>query len=86
MANEQPDPMDSFETWLLRRVAHAVEAGEVPAELLTELHSELTAARARPQEERHAAGGDHYRARSGVVGQFQIQAIILDLTFASLLF
>jgi hypothetical protein len=64
VANEQPDPMDSFETWLLRRVAHAVEAGEVPAELLTELHSELTAARARPQEEGHAAGGDHYRARS----------------------
>jgi hypothetical protein len=50
-----PEPPEGFETWLLRRVAQAVEAGEVPAELVTELQSELAAARERPQEEGRAA-------------------------------
>ncbi len=38
------EPTDSFESWLLRRVAQAVEAGEVPEALLTELQAELEAA------------------------------------------
>ncbi len=46
--------MDTFETWLLRRVALAVEAGEVPEALLTELQAEIEAARDRPQAESHA--------------------------------
>ncbi len=47
--------MDTFETWLLRLVAQAVEADEVPAALLTELQAEIEAAKERPQEEGHAA-------------------------------
>lgn len=43
-----------FETRLLRRVADAVEAGEVSADLLTDLQTEIAVARARPPEERHA--------------------------------
>jgi len=46
--------METFETWLLYRVAHAVEAGEVSGDLLTELQAELKAARERPQAEGHA--------------------------------
>ncbi len=54
MTRPAPDPMDTFETWLLRRVAQAVEAGEVPAGLLTELQAEIETAKARPQKEGHA--------------------------------
>jgi len=36
--------METFETWLLRRVAQAVEAGEVPEALLMELQAEIEAA------------------------------------------
>jgi len=49
-----PDLAEPFETWLLRRVADAVEAGEVSAELLAELHAEIAEARERPPEARHA--------------------------------
>jgi hypothetical protein len=48
---ESPEP---FERWLLRRVAEAVEAGEVSADLLTEIHAEMAEARERPPDERHA--------------------------------
>jgi hypothetical protein len=51
VAADTPDPLEGFETWLLHRVAQAVEAGEVPADLLTELQAELVAARERPEEE-----------------------------------
>ncbi len=37
--------MEAFETWLLHRVAYAVEAGEVSADLLAELRTELERAR-----------------------------------------
>jgi hypothetical protein len=47
--------MDAIKNWLLRRLAQAVEAGDVPADLLTELHAEFEAARERTQEEGHAA-------------------------------
>ncbi len=36
--------MDSFEAWLLRRVAQAVESGGVPEALLMELQAEIEAA------------------------------------------
>jgi hypothetical protein len=49
-----PDPAEPFETWLLHRVAEAVEAGEVSADLLAEIHAEIAEARERPPEERHA--------------------------------
>lgn len=55
MGAEPPEPMEGFEAWLLRRVAQAVEAGEVPTRLLTELQAEFEAARALPQYEGHAA-------------------------------
>ncbi len=54
MGSNEPEPMVTFETWLLRRVAQAVEAGEVAAALLTELQAEIEAARDHPQEESHA--------------------------------
>ncbi len=46
--------MENFEAWLRRRVAQAVEAGEVSADLLAELQAEFEAARGRPQAEAHA--------------------------------
>jgi hypothetical protein len=49
-----PDPADAFETWLLHRVAEAVEGREVSADLLTELHAAIADVRARPPEARDA--------------------------------
>ncbi len=49
-----PDPADLFETWLLHRVAEAVEGAEVSADILTELHSAIAEARARPPESRES--------------------------------
>ena len=49
-----PDPLDTFESWLLHRVAEAVEGAEVSADLLTELHAAIAEARARPPEARDA--------------------------------
>jgi hypothetical protein len=49
-----PKPLEGFESWLLHRVAQAVEAGDVPADLLTELQGACEAARTMPQEEGHA--------------------------------
>jgi len=46
--------MEAVEVWLLHRVAHAVEAGGVSAELLTKLHTQMEGARERSQEEAHA--------------------------------
>jgi hypothetical protein len=60
------DPLDTFERWLLHRVAQAVEAGEMSADLLTELRAEFDAARERPQEEGHAAAVQHIAGLAGV--------------------
>ncbi len=54
MGNDTPAPIETVECWLLRRVAQAVEAGEVSAKLLTDLQAKFEAARAKPQEEGHA--------------------------------
>ncbi len=59
MAGELPEPLEGFEGWLLRRVAQAVEAGEVPATLLTHLQAEIETARERPAAESHAAAVRH---------------------------
>ncbi len=48
------DPTAAFEPWLLPRAAEAVEAGGVPADLLTEPHTEMEQAGEFPQEEGHA--------------------------------
>ena len=53
MACTLPEPVESFEPWLLRRVAQAVEAGEVPADLLAELQTEFEAVREPPEEQSH---------------------------------
>ncbi len=55
MKHDCPGSPEPFERWLVRRVAGAVEAGEVPAALLTELQEEFEAAREKPREESHAA-------------------------------
>jgi hypothetical protein len=49
-----PVPIEAFDTWLLHRVAHVVEAGEMSANLLTKLQAEFAEARERPSNERHA--------------------------------
>ena len=54
MAYTVPEPVESFETWLLRRVAQAVEAGEVSVDLLTELQAEIEAAKEIPQAQSYA--------------------------------
>lgn len=46
------DPRIPFETWLLHRVADAVEGNEVSATLLTDLHGAIAEVRARPPEAR----------------------------------
>ncbi len=43
-----PEPLESFESWRLRRVAQAVEAGGVSVDLLTELQDEPEVAWDRP--------------------------------------
>ena len=40
-----PDLAEPFETWFLQRVARAIEAGDVPADLLAELRTEAERAR-----------------------------------------
>lgn len=46
--------METFETWLLYRVAQAIEAGEVPADLLAELRAEFESSRKKPPEQSQA--------------------------------
>ena len=43
---------EPFQTWLLHRVAEAVEGSEVSADLLTELHAAIAESQARPPEAR----------------------------------
>jgi hypothetical protein len=48
MASPSHEPVEPFETWLLRPVVQAVEAGEVPADLLAELQAEFEASNPLP--------------------------------------
>ena len=66
MGSESSEPMDAFESWLLQRVAQAVEAGDVPADLLTELQSEIEAAKDLSQEEGHGTAVRDVAERLGI--------------------
>ncbi len=71
MAGDMAEPLEDFETWLLHRVAQAVEAAEVSADLLTELQAEFEAARERPLDESEAGAirqGPAGRTTAGVEG------------------
>ena len=48
------NPMETFEFWLLHRVAEAVEAGEISADLLIDLRREMERPTKRSQEKGHA--------------------------------
>ncbi len=61
-----PNPTEAFESWLLGRVAQAVEAGKVSADLLAELRAGMEAARERPQEEGHALAVQDIAERLGL--------------------
>jgi hypothetical protein len=49
-----PDRADSFTPWLLRRVARAAKAGDLSADLLTDLQVEIAEPHERIREERYA--------------------------------
>ena len=66
MENDPPAPMETFERWLLRCVAQAVEAGNVSADLLTELQAELAAPQETPLEPGHVAAIQHIAGLVGV--------------------
>ncbi len=55
MRADPADPMESYLAWLLHRVSQAVEAGEVPADLLADLQAKIEAGKGRSQDEGHAA-------------------------------
>ncbi len=59
MGGDSPESLEGFQHWLVRRVAQAVEAGEVSEALLTELQAECEAAQEKPQAEAHAAAIQH---------------------------
>jgi len=56
MADDMPEPLEDLEYWFLRRVARAVEAGEVSVDLLTELQAGIEGAGEGPQKELYALG------------------------------
>ncbi len=49
-----PESIEAFEAWLLRRLAQAVEAGEVTADLLSELQAEFESSRDKPPDQSHS--------------------------------
>jgi hypothetical protein len=70
VADDPVAPLERFESWLLQRVAQAVEAGEVSADLLTELRDAITEAQDRPQDEGSGRAVQDIAARLGIpVGQ-----------------
>ncbi len=66
MTGHMPEPIDAFETWLLRYVAEAVEAGEVPTNLLAKLRTGFEAARATPQGVAQSAAIRHIADLTGI--------------------
>lgn len=44
MADDPVEPLDGFESWRLRRIARAVEGGEVSADLVIELADRISKA------------------------------------------
>ncbi len=59
MADEKTKLLENFESWLLRRVAQCVEAGEVSVDLLTELQAAFEASHERPHAEAHDTSIQH---------------------------
>jgi hypothetical protein len=55
VSTESAGRIEAFETWLLRPVAQAVEAGEVSEAFLTELQAEIEATKESAQDGGHAA-------------------------------
>ena len=78
VGSEAQNPVDTFETWLLRRVVRAVEAGKVSADLLTELRTEMERARELPHEEGHA------RAVQDIAEQLDLPGDQAEKTLAAL--
>jgi hypothetical protein len=79
VGNDTPAPIEPFETWLLRRVAKAVEAGEVSAALLAELQAEIETAKEKPQEEGHAEAVHDIAARLDIpLGQAKKSLAAID--------
>jgi hypothetical protein len=73
------DPIDTFESWLLRRVSRAVEAGEVSGDLLSELQDEIAAAHERPRNEQHDLAIQELAEQWGLsVGRVQAWVEALD--------
>jgi hypothetical protein len=66
MGSEAQDPKEAFEAWLLHRVARSVEAGEVSADLLTELCTEMERARELAQEKGHTLAVQDIAERFGL--------------------
>ncbi len=54
MTHSMSDPAESFESWLLHRVAETVKGNEFSADLLMELHAAMAEVRERPAEARDA--------------------------------
>jgi hypothetical protein len=73
-----PDPTDAFESWLLQRVVHAVEAGEVSAALPTDLQGAIAETRGRPPEERHTLAVRELAERFGLLVD-QLKEMLADL-------
>ena len=78
MASPSPEPVESFESWLRRRVAQAVEADEVPADLLAELQAEFEASREKPREQSQA------EAVQDIAGELQMPMEKVEAGLASL--
>ncbi len=64
--SDEQHPMKAVEAWLLHHVAHAVEAGEVSADLLAELRAEMESAKELPQAEGHALAVQDIAERLGL--------------------
>lgn len=75
MVADTPGPIEDFESWLLHRVAQAVEAGEVPADPLIDLQAEFDAARERPQDEGYAAAVQHIADLAAVPEKEAVQTL-----------
>lgn len=66
MDSDTHGPMEAFETWLLRRVGRAVEAGDVSANLLNELITEVQVSRDKSQRESHTAAVQNIASEVGL--------------------
>jgi hypothetical protein len=73
--DESVTPLESFETWLLQRVAQAVEEGEVSADLVLELRNAITDAQDRSPGEGHAVAVQDVADRLGISADQAAQSL-----------